>query len=212
MTRPRVGPMVWVFGGLFLLVTALVAGHVTHRLDTAVYDQLTPVGSWNETHQLVSDIPDWTAPQFLLVAFAVFVAVLARRRHSRTPLVVGGLLVVVTSILVVVVKRVVARPDTGGHLTDAGSYPSGHMALTVAMVGGVLILLVVRPRWWQWALVALVSIGMAGCLLYGAIHWTSDVVGGSLLGATVLALACGVPGRAGVTSTREEARSRAPAP
>lgn len=212
MSRLRVGPMVWVFGTLFLIVTALVASDSTHRLDTAVNDWLTPEGSWNDTHQLVSDIPDWTAPQFQLVAFAVFVLVLARRRRSRIPLVVGGLLVVVTAFFVLGVKRVVPRPDTGGHLTDAGSYPSGHMALTVAMVGGVLILLVARTRWWHWALVALAPIGMACCLLYGAIHWTSDVVGGALLGATVVALACGVPDRAGVTRTPEEELSRAPAP
>jgi len=204
--------MVWVFGTLFLVVTLLVAEHATHGLDTGVYDWLTPTGSWNETHQLVSDIPDWTAPQFQLVAFVIFVVLLARRRGSRTPLVVGGLLVVVTAFLVLGVKRVVPRPDTGGHLTDAGSYPSGHMALTVAMVGGVLILLVAQTRWWHWVLVALAPTIMACCLLYGAIHWTSDVVGGALLGATVVALACGVPGRTGVTPARAEELSRAPAP
>jgi len=212
MRRFRVGPMVWVFGTLFLAMTVLVTAHVTHGLDTAVYDWLTPTGSWNETHELVSDIPDWTAPQFQLVAFAVFVLVLARRRASFTPLVVAGLLVVVTALLVLGVKRVVPRPDTGGHLTDAGSYPSGHMALTVAIVGGVLILLVPRTRWWHWVLLSLVPLGMACCLLYGAIHWTSDVLGGALLGATVVALACGVPGRAGVTPARAEVPSGAAAP
>jgi undecaprenyl-diphosphatase len=204
--------MVWVFGTLFLVMTVLVAGHTTHGLDTTVYNWLTPVGSWNDTHQLVSDIPDWTAPQFQLVAFGIFVLVLARRRGSFTPLVVAGLLVVLTAFLVLGLKRVVPRPDTGGHLTEAGSYPSGHMALTVAMVGGVLILLVPRTRWWHWALVALAPLAMACCLLYGGIHWTSDVVGGALLGATVVALACGIPGRAGVTPVRTEVPSEAAAP
>ena len=84
MTRFRVGPMVWVFGALFVVVTVLVADHATRHLDQSVYDWLTPTGSWNQTHQLVSDVPDWTAPHFQLVAFGIFVLVLARRRRSTT--------------------------------------------------------------------------------------------------------------------------------
>jgi len=204
--------MVWVFGALFLVVTALVAAGATHRLDTAVNDWLVPVGSWNDKHQLASDIPDWTAPHFQVVAFGLFVLALAWRRRSRTPVVVAGLLIGGTTVAVLCLKRVVPRVDTGGHLTGAGSYPSGHLAITVATVGGVLILLVARTHWWQWALVALAPLGMAGCILYGSIHWTSDVVGGALLGATAVALACGILDRAGVTPARVEVRSGAPAP
>ena len=149
VTGFRVRPAAWVFGALFLVVTVLVAGHATRDLDWSVNSWLTPVGSWNQTHQLVSDIPDWAAPHFQLVAFGLFVLVLAGRRRSWTPVFVAGLLVFVTSFLVLAVKRIVPVEDTGGPLSGAGSYPSGHMAMTVATVGGVLILLVARTRWWQ---------------------------------------------------------------
>ena len=211
MTRFRVGPMVWVFGALFVVVTVLVAHHATRHLDQSVYDWLTPTGSWNQTHQLVSDVPDWTAPHFQLVAFGIFVLVLVRRRRSLTPILVAGLLVGLAAFLVLAVKRMVPAVDTGGHLSGAGSYPSGHMAMTVATVGGVLLLLTAKTRWWQWLLVSLVPFAMACCLLYGAIHWTSDVIGGALLGATVVALVAGVPDRAGVKQVPARERSDAPA-
>ncbi len=210
MRELRVRPAAPVAAVLFAVLTVLVATHVTEHLDTVVLDWLVPVGSWNDTHQLFSDIPDWTAPQFQLVVFFPLVALIALRRRSWTPLVVAFLLLFLTAVPELAVKHVVPRVDTGGHNAAGGSFPSGHMAITVMTVGGLLILFVARTRWWQWVLVSLLPLGMAFCLLYGAIHWLTDCVGGALLGVVALGIAAGVPGRAGVSGAR--AADAAPRP
>jgi len=207
VTSIRIGPAAPVAAALLVVLTVLVATHVTDGFDRAVEQQLVP--SWNQSHQVISDIPDYIAPKVEVVLFAVFVGVLSLLRRSWIPLLVGGLLAGSTVVAVLAVKRIVPRVDTGQHISGAGSFPSGHMATTVMTVGGLLILLVPRTTWWQWLLVALIALGMAVCLLYGDIHWTTDILGGALLGCVMLGLACAIPGRTGLTE-RHPAAGRPP--
>ena len=114
---------------------------------------------------------------------------------------------VVTVVAVLGTKHVIARPDTGGHL-GGGSFPSGHMTIAVVTVGGVLLLALPRTRWWQWVAVSPVWLGMAGCLLYGDIHWVTDVLGGALLAWALLGVAAVIPDRTGVSATQSSGRNR----
>ena len=58
-----------------------------------------------------------------------------------------------------------------------GSFPSGHMVSVLVCLGGALLVVQQRPRWWEWVLVGLVDLAMGLSLLLQAAHWLTDVVG-----------------------------------
>ncbi|MGW2118751.1 phosphatase PAP2 family protein [Streptomyces zhihengii] len=73
------------------------------------------------------------------------------------------------------------------------AYPSGH-AMTAALTCGLVLWLLHRDgvggRGWAWA-VALATVSVAGVgftRVYLGVHWPSDVLGGWLLGAAVVAV------------------------
>ncbi|MBM7442906.1 phosphatase PAP2 family protein [Streptomyces sp. HB132] len=73
------------------------------------------------------------------------------------------------------------------------AFPSGHV-MTAAVTCGLLVWLLrlhdAPPAlWWGSAVIALVSVaGVAFTRVYLGVHWLSDVVGGVLLGGTVVTL------------------------
>lgn len=94
-----------------------------------------------------------------------------------------------TSLCSGLLKAVVGRPrPPDGLIHPVGSaFPSGHAAYAGATcVALVLLFTAVGPRrrWW-WTLAAVGILGMAWSRTYLQVHWLSDVVGGSLLGAGV---------------------------
>lgn len=71
------------------------------------------------------------------------------------------------------------------------SFPSGHMARSVFAYGllGFVVFRMAERRWLRRAVVlgaVLVSVLMAVDRLYLGVHWESDVLGGTLLGAVAL--------------------------
>jgi membrane-associated phospholipid phosphatase len=182
----------------FALIAALVAGGWTplHELDRTVTDSLH---NWALGH------PHWTganvwwtnifAPFPLRGAALVLVIWLLRRRAKRlalwvvTTMVVGGLLGVVLKLLV---GR--HRPDLLDPVARATgfSFPSGH-ALNAALAAAVFVLVllpVARGAWrvvlWAAAIAVTVLTGLSRIVL--GVHWTSDVVAGTLLGVAVVAV------------------------
>jgi membrane-associated phospholipid phosphatase len=181
----------------FALIAALVVGDWTplHELDRTVTDALH---NWALGH------PHWTkanvwwtnifAPFPLRGAALVLVIWLLRRRAKRlalwvvTTMVVGGLLGVVLKLLV---GR--HRPDLLDPVARATgfSFPSGH-ALNAALAAGVFVLVLLpvaqgakRRLLWAAAIAMTVLTGLSRIVL--GVHWTSDVLAGTLLGVAVVA-------------------------
>lgn len=182
----------------FSLLALLVLGAWAplHRLDMSVTDAL---------HGYALDHPAWVmvmrvwsevfAPMPLRVAALLLVIWLLRRQARRlaawaaTTMVVGGLL---GPLLKLLVGR--DRPELLDPVARAAGYsfPSGH-ALNATLAAGVLLLVFLpyagRGVWrvvlWVVAVLLTVVTGLSRVAL--GVHFTSDVVGGWLLGAAVVA-------------------------
>lgn len=199
----------------FSLLALLVLGAwpPLRDLDQAVTDALH---SYAVSHQgWVSVMAGWSTvfdPTVLRAGVLVLVVWLWWRGARRlalwaaTTMVVGGLL---GALLKLLVGR--HRPDLLEPVARAAgfSFPSGH-ALNATLTAGVLLLVFLpfardrRPlRWAMWvaALVLAIVTGVSRVAL--GVHWTSDVVGGWLLGVAVVAATA-----AGFAGWRERAGHR----
>ncbi|WFE51365.1 phosphatase PAP2 family protein [Micromonospora sp. WMMD1155] len=182
----------------FALLTLLVLGAWAplHRLDTTVTDAL---------HGYAQDHPGWVvlmriwtevfAPMPLRAVALLLVVWLLRRRARRlalwatTTMVVGGL---VGPLLKLLVGR--DRPELLDPVARAAGYsfPSGH-ALNATLAAGVLLLVLLpyarrgaaRVALWVAAVLLTVLTGLSRVAL--GVHFTSDVLGGWLLGVAVVA-------------------------
>ncbi|MEU5723785.1 phosphatase PAP2 family protein [Micromonospora sp. NPDC047738] len=183
------------FALLALLV--LAAWPPLFRLDVTVTDALHRYALHHPAWvRLMSVWTDVFAPNPLRAATAVVVAWLLFRRARRlalwvvTTMTVGGLL---GALLKVLVGR--QRPDLLDPVARAAgfAFPSGH-ALNATLAAGVL-LLVFLPftrgrrllRWSLWTAAVLIAVVTGLSRIALGVHWTSDVVGGWLLGVAVLA-------------------------
>ncbi|MEW2590058.1 phosphatase PAP2 family protein [Micromonospora aurantiaca] len=183
----------------FALIALLVLGAWPPllRLDASITDAF---------HGYAQDHPAWVAvmtvwthvfgPGPLRVAAVVVVVWLVRRGAPRlavwvvVTMVAGGLL---GALLKLLVGR--DRPDLLDPVARAAGYsfPSGH-ALNATLAAGVLLLVFLpfvrdsrpgRIALWTAALLVTVVTGISRIAL--GVHWTSDVVGGWVLGTAVVA-------------------------
>ncbi|MFC0503908.1 phosphatase PAP2 family protein [Micromonospora costi] len=182
----------------FALLAVLVLGAwpPLHRLDAAVTGAL---------HGYALDHPGWVrfmtvwtdvfAPMPLRAAALVLVIWLVRRGARRMALWVavtmlaGGLL---GPLLKLLVGR--DRPDLLDPVARAAGYafPSGH-ALNATLAAGVVLVVFLpsvrgggrRAALWAGALLLAALTGLSRVAL--GVHWTSDVIGGVLLGTAVVA-------------------------
>ena len=182
------------------LVGVLVVGNwdPLHDLDESATDALHAFALGR--HTLVVAMDWWCRvvdPTVLRVAAAAVVLWLWRRRHAprlawwvAVTMTVGGLLGAVLKLLV---GR--HRPDLLEPVARAAGYsfPSGH-ALNSALAAGVLLLVFLpftgeRPgrRALLWTAAVLVPLITGLCRVALGVHWTSDVIGGWLLGVVVVA-------------------------
>ncbi|MFF8730571.1 phosphatase PAP2 family protein [Streptomyces sp. NPDC015171] len=139
----------------------------------------------------------WDPLTMRLVAAAVVLWLVWRRAAWWTALWLA-ITCAVGTIVQQAVKAAVGRPrPVWPDPVDSAHYaafPSGH-ALTATVVCGLLLWLLRRHRpgrvlWWTAVAAALVSvIGVGVTRIWLGVHWPSDVFGGWLFGALLVALA-----------------------
>jgi membrane-associated phospholipid phosphatase len=123
------------------------------------------------------------------------------RRRSPWPAVILIGTLLVTAAVNTVCKLAVARPrpPVTAHLvveTD-WSYPSGHVAATVALAGTILLIYLPEARTSVRRTVAVILAvlgvcAVAGSRLYLGVHWLTDVIGAALLGTAVVLVTAAV--------------------
>lgn len=101
---------------------------------------------------------------------------------------VGGLLGLALKIIVARARPHLPDPVA---LAPGDSFPSGH-TVTVTLGAGVIVLLVLPmlPRWGRvvaWAVACLLVLSVGYTRIALGVHWVSDVAGGIVLGAAVVA-------------------------
>jgi membrane-associated phospholipid phosphatase len=121
-----------------------------------------------------------------IAAIAILILVVLR---SWLALLAFAIAEAATPVISSIAKLLVDRPRPPDPLVhpSGSSFPSGHAAYA-GVTCVALVLLFSRPgvrrRLW-WALAALGILGMAWSRTYLQAHWLSDVVAGSVLGASV---------------------------
>ena len=151
-------------------------------------------GLWEETMEVVTLLGQ--TPYLLAFVLALVAWSLWRRRKAECLAVIA---VVPTFGISLMLKSLVERPRPTEDLVsvwrghEGFSFPSGH-AFNIVVVFGLLFYLAPFLLPWRWAvhLVRISSLSMIALVgtsrVYLGAHWPSDVLGGFLFGAIVLAL------------------------
>ena len=187
--------------GAFVVLTALVAAGVTQDLDVAARDYFRPHDVWGDTQIRVDTIVEGLRPRNMVPVLVLAALLACVLRRTWRPAAYAALLAGVTGVLTMVTKEILSRPDPHQDMSaTGGSFPSGHTIAVLVCLGGAMLVLQARPRWWEWTLVLVVDLAMGLSLLIQAAHWLTDVAGGLLLGLAVLTTAMGL--RLGGTDRR----------
>ncbi|MEU7698869.1 phosphatase PAP2 family protein [Streptomyces sp. NPDC015492] len=166
-----------------------------HRLDRTTAERLHQTAlehpGWVRVLEFFSSYV-WDPVTMRLLVAAVVVWLLTRRAWrlaawASVTAVGGGLIGLLTKLMV---ER--ARPHLPDPVSHAPgfSFPSGHaMTATTSCAVLLLILIPLVPRAWRplpWALAVVAVLGVGYTRIALGVHWVSDVVGGWLLGITVV--------------------------
>jgi membrane-associated phospholipid phosphatase len=196
--------------GLGLLVTGLfenapgnaraavwLAAHRTpNRTDASLIGSIAAGGVVLPIIAGVVALVSVAARRWRIAAFAVFALAVESASYRLTTLVVHS------------DRPGVVRLE---HLPVNASYPSGHVAATIAVYGGLALLLTSRftsPlfRFFAWAAVVGMVAFVAGSRMYRGMHHPLDVVGGIVIGIAAVIMVVFVCRTAGAAA---EARQRA---
>jgi undecaprenyl-diphosphatase len=135
---------------------------------------------------------------------AALAALSVRRRRWRPRVAVLAAAVLAGVALEVLLKHVVDHPGPspartvlilafGGQLAESGSYPSGHLLRGMALAVGTALLVPRRHRAAALAAAAVYTAAVAWSRVYLNEHWTSDVLGGLLVGQAAAVAVAAVP-------------------
>ena len=156
----------------------------------AVQDLQAP--AWKQLALLCNDLGRglWRALSLVAVGLVLLVA------RRWVALLAFAAAESIAPLLSALLKAAVDRPrPPGGMVQPVGSsFPSGHATYGGATAVALVVLFTVpgpRRRLW-WALAVLGIAVMAWSRTYLQVHWLSDVVAGSLLGAGVAAVVFGL--------------------
>lgn len=189
MVRTRAAVLAVCAASAFVLLSVLVDAHVTQGIDAAVRALLRPHDEWGETQIRADVVVEGLKPRNILLLLPVVAIGVSIWRRSWRPTAYGALIGASLVALTLLTKLALQRADPHGLVVEhGGSFPSGHTASVLVCVGGALLILRERPRWWEWSLVGLAGGVMGWALLVQATHWLTDVLGGALLALTLLAV------------------------
>ena len=189
MRVDRAAVLALLSGVAFLVCMVLGALHLTDGLDDVARHATNPGGQWGAPQQQANRIAEMLGPAHLLALLALACMAVAGRSRSWRPLSYFCALVAPGVGIELALKWLLPRVDRQGELGHTGgSFPSGHMFVAVICSGGVVLLLTTRLRWWHWIVAAIAPAVVGVTLMIAVVHWASDVVGGALLGTSLLAL------------------------
>lgn len=177
--------VLFVFG---VLVSRYSKGSSVETLDAGVTGWLaghrTPV--LNDLSWYWSKAGDTHAILFVALVICPLLVALTRRWR---PVLYLALALIGELTLFLVSAKAVNRPrppveHLDGQLPTA-AFPSGHIAATMCLYGGIALLVMPRTdRWWRWMTVALAVImplGVATSRMYRGMHHPTDVIGALIL-------------------------------
>ena len=179
-----------VLAGSLGLVIAHRGGGLPFEFDTGWMAEVL------EERSIWLDVParfmDWLGGGWfgVLVVPLAIIALLcvARRFWGAAYYAIAVLLsVAVVQLMKAVFDR--PRPEELLVVTDAGSFPSGHVANAATMA---VVLAIILGRWWVWFVGIGYVVLMALSRTYLGAHWITDTIGGALLGAAVAVAAWAV--------------------
>jgi membrane-associated phospholipid phosphatase len=200
----------------FLLVDGILSiGAIAHADEH--------VNTWLAAHRTsglteASSIGSEIGSGFVIPAVvAVAVAWFSLRRHWRAAaFVLAAILVEVTSYRVATLLVHRHRPNVHRleHLPVNASFPSGHVAASIAVYGGLALLLTSRYKdpWLRtvvWALAVALPIAVGISRMYRGMHHPLDVVGGAAMGLGALLISLFAAQVTGVVVARRDHRRAA---
>jgi membrane-associated phospholipid phosphatase len=200
-TGPAAGR--WIALGLalaFLVLAVVVRLGLLDAWDSSARAWFRPNDEWGPRQLRADRVVEGLRPPVIVPMLGPLVLIMSGLRRSIWPAVLAGGTILLLVGVTLATQIAVARPDPHGVVdSPGGSFPSGHTATIIVVFGLLILLLQPRPRWWLWLVPAGAGAAMGGSLLIQAAHWTTDVVGGALLAAGVLAAVCatGLPSLAG---------------
>jgi undecaprenyl-diphosphatase len=194
-----------VVGGAVAVIALLVAAGlvITHLL-------AHPVGSWDDhldrwfaRHRTTTDntiTADFTllANTMGIVAVAAVAALLAALRHHLRLAIALVIALGVELSCFLLTNMIVARPRPNvshvGSTPSTYSFPSGHVAATFVLYGGIALMVTIvtkraAPRILAWTLPAILVPCVALSRIYRGDHHPTDTVAGLILGVAAVAIA-----------------------
>lgn len=211
-----------VLAALSVLLTVLVAvswqpltdadGRIARRLHSAAVSH----PGWTRANRVLTDWV-WDTSTMRLLILAVILWLLWRGARLL-PLWLAGA-VAVGWALQYGLKAAVGRdrPEWSDPVDSAShaAFPSGH-AMTVALVCGLLLWGLGRaagvPARWRyaaWTAAVVSAVGVSFTRVWLGVHWMSDVVGGTLIGAAVAVITAAAYGAVEPSVRDETAEVRA---
>ncbi|WP_148353892.1 phosphatase PAP2 family protein [Actinomadura syzygii] len=173
----------------------LVGGPVIH-LDVTIRDAVvhaTADGGWPTPTRAAREYAEVGDPLAAGTVLALVALVLAFLRRDVRPMLYAvaavSLLVVTVLIPKLLYHRTGPNPADPGN-SGTGFYPSGHTTTFLTLYGTALILAAWPLTRWKLSAIGAVIAVAAGsygtALVWCNYHWTSDVIGGWLLGPLIL--------------------------